>query len=37
MKRTEPFRKHTRKIIMTPCLYFVDLEKSDNMQKREIL
>jgi len=27
MTRTEPFRKHTQKVIMTPCLSFVDPEK----------
>jgi len=31
MKRTEPFRKHTPKIIVTPCLSFVDPQNSDNV------
>lgn len=36
MKRTEPFKKHTQNIIMTPCLSFVDPERNDNVQKRVI-
>jgi hypothetical protein len=37
MKRTETFRKYTQKIIMTPCLSFVDPERSDNVEKVVIL
>ena len=37
MKRTEPFRKHTQKIVMMLCLCFVDPERSDNVESRVIL
>lgn len=37
MKRKEPFRKHTQKIVTMLCLCFADPERGDNVKKRLIL